>query len=455
MVQELNFQQPSNVIRFQDRLPPQNLDAEMNILGGCLVDQNAIARIADILVPEAFYVGGHREIYRAMLAMHAIDEPVDLMTVFTWLNDRGLLDRIGGKAKLAELMDTPSAVNIDHYANLVMEKYRRRQLIAIGQEIVQMGSDTTTDLESICNMIEQKVFSATQQQQQKTVAPAADIVLSVFEEIQQREAGESFPGLTCGFYDLDAMTQGFQRSDLVIVAGRPSMGKTSFTLNVAETIATFHKAPVLFFSLETSKEKLISRMVSSNARIEQGRLRAGRITPDDWSPLGRTIGKISDMPIWVDDQASATVQHMRSTARWVQSQAGMPLGMILIDYLQLMGGNGDNRVQELSAITRELKGLAKELNVPVIALSQLSRAVESRTNKRPMMSDLRESGAIEQDADLIMMLYRDEYYNPETCDRGIAEIIISKHRDGPTGTVKLLFEPQFTQFRNLAAPGRL
>jgi replicative DNA helicase len=263
------------------------------------------------------------------------------------------------------------------------------------------------------------------------------------------------PGISCGFYDLDAMTQGFQRSDLIITAGRPSMGKTSFVLNIARNIAAFHKLPVAVFSLEMSKEQLVYRLLSSEVKIESGRLRAGRINQNEWEPLGHAISILSQLPVFIDDTPNISVNEMRSKARRLQAEQGGALGLILIDYLQLMENSGsENRVQELSRITRALKGLARELNVPVIALSQLSRGVEARTNKRPMMSDLRESGSIEQDADVIIMLYRDDYYNPDTPDRGIAEIIITKHRNGPVGTVKMLFEPQFTLFRNLASPQR-
>lgn len=251
------------------------------------------------------------------------------------------------------------------------------------------------------------------------------------------------------------MTQGFQRSDLIIAAGRPAMGKTSFCLNIARNIAAFHKLPVAVFSLEMSKEQLVYRLLSSEAQVESGRLRSGRISQDEWEPLGYGISSLSQMPIFIDDTPNISITEMRSKVRRLQAEQGGALGLVLIDYLQLMEGSGsENRVQELSRMTRALKGLARELSVPVIALSQLSRGVESRTNKRPMMSDLRESGSIEQDADLILMLYRDEYYTPDTPDRGIAEVIITKHRNGPVGTIKLLFEPQFTRFRNLASPGR-
>ncbi|MEO1636432.1 MAG: replicative DNA helicase, partial [Cyanobacteria bacterium J06631_9] len=269
--------------------------------------------------------------------------------------------------------------------------------------------------------------------------------------IEQRSLGMVLPGLSCGFYDLDAMTQGFQRSDLIITAARPAMGKTSFVLNVARNIAAEHKQPVAIFSLEMSKQQLIYRLLSSEAKIESGRLRTGRIAQHEWGPMGHAINTLSELPIFIDDTPGIGVTEIRSKARRLQAENGGALGLILIDYLQLMEGTGDNRVQELSKMTRSLKGLARELNVPIICLSQLSRGVESRTNKRPMMSDLRESGAIEQDADLIMMLYREEYYDPDTPDRGIAEVILTKHRNGPTGTVKLLFQPEYTQFLNRAS----
>lgn len=449
MVQELNFQ------AFTDRLPPQNIDAEEAILGGILLDPEAIGRVADLLLPEAFYLTAHQEIYRAALILQNQGKPTDLMSVATWLHDRGLLERIGGQSKIAQLVDrTVSAVNIDQYASLVMDKYLRRKLIRVGNEIAHLGHETSVDLENVLDQAEQKVFGITQDRPQQGLMATADILTHTFADIESRSLGMVLPGLSCGFYDLDAMTQGFQRSDLIIVAGRPSMGKTAFSLGLSRNIAAFHKLPVAVFSLEMSKEQLVQRLLAGEAQIESGRLRAGRISHPEWEPLGHAISNLSQLPIFIDDTPNISVTEIRSKARRLQAEQGGALGMILLDYLQLMEGGGDNRVQELSKVTRSLKGLARELNVPIIALSQLSRGVESRTNKRPMMSDLRESGAIEQDADLIIMLYRDEYYNPDTPDRGIAEIIITKHRNGPTGTVKLLFEPQFTRFRNLASPNR-
>jgi replicative DNA helicase len=450
MVQELSFQ------TFNDRIPPQNIDAEEAILGGIFLDPEALGRIADLIRPEMFYLTAHQEIFRATLALQSKGMPTDLMSVSAWLRDRNLLEKVGGQNKLIQLIDrTVSAVNIDQYAVLVMDKHMRRKLIQIGGEISQLGYDASQDLPQILDQAEQKVFSITQDRPQAGLTATADILTSTFTDIESRSLGMVLPGLSCGYYDLDAMTQGFQRSDLVIVAGRPSMGKTSFVMNIARNIAAFHKLPVAIYSLEMSKEQLVQRLLASEVRIESGRLRSGRVSQQEWEPLGHAISSLSQVPIFIDDTPNISVTEIRSKARRLQAEQGGALGLIVLDYLQLMDGGSENRVQELSKITRSLKSLARELSVPVIALSQLSRGVEARTNKRPMMSDLRESGAIEQDADLIMMLYRDEYYNPDTPDRGIAEVILSKHRNGPTGTVKLLFESQFTQFRNLAAPNRM
>ena len=827
MMPEQNPEQSSEMLDFRtlaDRVPPQNLEAEEAILGGILVDPEAIGRVTDILEGEAFYLAAHRMIYEAALALHQEGNPADLMMVASWLIDRGTLDKVGGQSRLAELYDrTPSAVNIDLYAQLVMDKFLRRRLIRAGNEITGLGHDTAQELPEVLDAAEQKVFNITQARPQDGLVSTAEVLTQTFADIESRAIGQTLPGLACGFYDLDAMTQGFQRGDLIIVAGRPSMGKclawhseiivadgsvktieelynqrnaklltlgqnfklkltepsvyvndgikptfrvttrlgrqiettlthpfltiqgwkplseiqagdriavprtlgvfgqeevsqdvlddmfeqldckslanyspdldsggsseldgsipdlifrlnksqvatllnrllstdgwasvlssgqcqvgyatvnekfarqiqhlflrfgiiarlkirhikykddrriawqlditdaksirtliddigiygkedaiekirvalqdkkyqtnrdlipievwqtlrsakgdeswsslatraglvgtsnihagtrsptrerlskladalevtapehaislqhlansdvywdeilsiefvgdqqvydltipethnfvandicvhnTSYVLNVARNIASYHKLPVAVFSLEMSRDQLVQRLLSSEVRIESSRLRAGRISAQEWEPLAHEISKLSQLPLYIDDTPNLTVTEMRSRCRRLQAEYGGALGLVVIDYLQLMGGNSENRVQMLSQITRGLKGLARELSVPVIALSQLSRGVESRTDKRPMMSDLRESGAIEQDADLIMMLYRDEYYNKDTVDRGIAEIIINKHRNGPTGTVKLLFEPQYTQFRNLSGSNR-
>ncbi|MBD2725400.1 replicative DNA helicase [Nostoc sp. FACHB-892] len=451
MAEELSFKgDGSDAYGGKLRLPPQNIEAEEAILGGILLDPEAISRVSDRLLPEAFYISAHKDIYQAAVRLHTQGKPTDLLSVTSWLTDHDMLARIGGRNKLATLVDrTVSAVNIDALAGLVMEKYLRRQLIKAGNEIVHLGYETETELPQVLDQAEQKVFGVTQERPQSGLVHISDTLINNFQDIEDRNQGIALPGIPCGFYDLDAMTSGFQRSDLIIVAGRPSMGKTAFCLNLAHNIAASYKLPVAVFSLEMSKEQLTQRLLASEAQIESSYLRTGRLSQTQWEPLSRAIGILSEMPIYIDDTPNITVTQMRSQARRLQAEVGTELGLIVIDYLQLMEGAGDNRVQELSKITRQLKGLARELSVPVIALSQLSRGVEARTNKRPMLSDLRESGSIEQDADLVIMLYRDEYYSPDTPDRGIAEVIIAKHRNGPTGTAKLLFNPQFTKFQNL------
>lgn len=386
MVQELNFQ------AYSDRLPPQNIDAEEAILGGILLDPEALGRVAELLRPEAFYISAHQEIYRAALALQSEGRPTDLMSVTSYLNDHNKLDKIGGQSRIAQLVErTVSAVNIDQYAHLVTDKYLRRRMIQAGNEVAYLGYETSTPLEQVLDQAEQKIFNITQSRPNQSLTATADILTATFSDIESRSLGLVLPGISCGFYDLDAMTQGFQRSDLIIAAGRPAMGKTSFCLNIARNIAAFHKLPVAIFSLEMSKEQLVYRLLSSEAQIESGRLRAGRVSQDEWEPLGYAISALSQMPIFIDDTPDISVTEMRSKVRRLQAEQGGALGLVLIDYLQLMEGSGsENRVQELSRVTRALKGLARELSVPVIALSQLSRGVESRTNKRPMMSDLRE-----------------------------------------------------------------
>jgi len=437
-------------------LMPTNIEAEEAILGGILIDPEAISRIAELLRPEFFAITAHQVIYRSALRLFLQGQPTDLMTVTTWLTDRNQLEQVGGLTKLAQLVDrTVSAVNIDQYAVLVEDKYQRRKLIEAGNNIVQLGYETAAPLETVLDRAEQEIFSITQERPQQDLVSIGETLNQTFQDLENRNEGLTLPGISCGFYDLDAMTGGFQRSDLIIVAARPAMGKTAFCTNIAHHIAAGKpKLPVAVFSLEMSKEQLVQRILSSEAKIESNRLRSGKISQNEWEPISTAIGNLSELPLFIDDTPNITVTEIRSKVRRLLAEQGGTLGLVLLDYLQLMEGSSDNRVQELSRITRSLKGLARELNVPIIALSQLSRGVEARTNKRPMMSDLRESGSIEQDADLVIMLYRDEYYNPDSPDRGIAEVIITKHRNGPTGIIKLLFDPQFTCFRNLASPKR-
>ena len=438
-----------------EQIPPQNLEAEEMILGGILLDPDAIGRVADVLQPESFYTGAHREIFRTALMLHGQGKPTDLTAMVAWLADTGQLEKVGGSSRLSELVDrTLSTASIEEVAKLVMDKHLRRQLIRSGNEVIGLGFDQSKPMDQVLDEAEQKIFAISQSKPSLGLTPTAEILTRTFEEIETRSLGTSVAGIPVNFYDLDAMTQGLQRSDLIIVAGRPAMGKTSIVLNIAKNVAQLHDLPVCVFSLEMSKEQLTYRLLSMEVGIESGRLRTGRLNQEEWPLLGQGISTLGRLPIFIDDKPNAGVLEMRSLCRRLMAEQGRELGLIVIDYLQLMEGSGsDNRVQELSRITRGLKQMARELNVPVIALSQLSRGVEARTNKRPMLSDLRESGSIEQDADIVMMIYRDEYYNPETPDRGITEVIVTKHRNGPVGTVKLLFEAQFTRFRNLAAPG--
>tara|TARA_Y100001968_G_scaffold212345_1_gene195493 strand:+ start:66886 stop:68304 length:1419 start_codon:yes stop_codon:yes gene_type:complete len=437
-----------------DLIPPQNLEAEEAVLGGILLDPDAMSRIADLVQPEAFYLNAHREIFRTALMLHSQGKPTDLTAMSAWLADTNSLDKIGGNNRLVELVErVTSTASIEQVAQLITDKFLRRQLIRSGNEVIKLGFDQKLPMEEALDLAEQKIFAISQEKPSKGLTPTSEILTSTFNEIESRSIGTSVAGIPVNFYDLDAMTQGLQRSDLIIVAGRPAMGKTSIVLNLAKNVAQLHNLPVCIFSLEMSKEQLTYRLLSMEVGIESGRLRTGRLQQDEWPLLGQGINTLGQLPMYIDDKPNSGVLDMRSLCRRLIAEQGKELGLIVIDYLQLMeGSTPDNRVQELSRITRGLKAMARELKVPVIALSQLSRGVESRTNKRPMLSDLRESGSIEQDADLVLMIYRDEYYNPETTtDKGITEVIITKHRNGPIGTVKLLFEPQFTRFRNLAA----
>ena len=385
-------------------LMPTNIEAEEAILGGILIDPEAISRIAELLRPEFFAITAHQVIYRSALGLFLQGQPTDLMTVTTALTDRNQLEQVGGLTKLAQLVDrTVSAVNIDQYAVLVEDKYQRRKLIEAGNNIVQLGYETAVPLETVLDRAEQEIFSITQERPQQDLVSIGETLNQTFQDLENRNEGLTLPGIPCGFYDLDAMTGGFQRSDLIIVAARPAMGKTAFCTNIAHHIAAGQqKLPVAVFSLEMSKEQLVQRILSSEAKIESNRLRSGRISQNEWEPISTAIGNLSELPLFIDDTPNITVTEIRSKVRRLQAEQGGTLGLVLLDYLQLMEGTSDNRVQELSRITRSLKGLARELNVPIIALSQLSRGVEARTNKRPMMSDLRESGCLTGDS-LVML----------------------------------------------------
>nr|AUG32362.1 DnaB helicase:RecA bacterial DNA recombination protein [Paulinella longichromatophora] len=435
-----------------DFIPPQNLEAEESVLGGILLDPEAITRVVDILNPDAFYNSVNKEIYSIALSLHQQGKPTDLTSMCAWLTDTGSLAKIGGSNKLIELVDrTLSTASIETLATLVMNKYLRRQLIHTAKGIIDIGYDQSIPINEVLDKSEQRIFSISRDQLPTGLISTAELLEEVFTEIENRKDSETtLSGFPMNFYDLDAITQGLQRSDLIIVAGRPAMGKTSIVLNIAKNISQTHNIPVCIFSLEMSKEQLTYRLLSMETGIESGRLRKGLIKEEEWTILAQGIHDLSKLSLFIDDNPNPSVMDMRSLCRRLMAQEGKELGLIVIDYLQLMeGSNHDNRVQEISRITRGLKRMARELNVPVIALSQLSRGVESRPNKRPILSDLRESGSIEQDADLVLMIYRDEYYNEKTEEKGIAEVIVTKQRNGPVGTVKLLFEPKFTRFQNL------
>lgn len=433
-----------------DKFPPHSIEAEQAVLGGLLVNGEAITRVSDLLEPDYFYRRSHQLIYAAMLDLFERSEPLDIVTVTEYLKGGGQLESCGGRQYLADLaMSVATTANIEYYARMVYQKALLRNLIKAGTEIVQ-GCYEEPDGEAAIDNAEHLIFSLSQQKSMHQLMHIKDIVDTAFQKIEQRyENKDSLAGITSGFYDLDMLTSGFQQSDLIVVAARPSMGKTAFCLNVAATIAIEHHIPVAVFSLEMSREQVVQRMLCSEAGIDAAKLKSGYLQSDDWTRLSKAMGSLSEAPIYIDDSPLLTALAIRAKARRLKAEI-KNLGLIVIDYIQLMQGrrSTDNRQQEVSEISRGLKTLARELDIPVVALSQLSRAVEARQNKRPMLSDLRESGSIEQDADIVMFIYRDEYYNPDSDHRGEAEIIVAKQRNGPTGHFNLLFQASITRFLN-------
>lgn len=430
--------------------PPNNLDAEEAVLGGILLDPNAIDRVAQTLKPESFYLGSHQEIYRACLALHEKSIPTDLVSVTGWLSSRGTLEKAGGTSKIAFLVDvTVSSVNIDFHAQLVQDRYLRRKMIQFGQEATQLGHHTAKELDDLFLELESRFIDLqTIHASETELTSTNDLLEETFAGIEQRAEQQVDPGINSGFIDVDRMTLGFQRSDLIFLGGRPAMGKSAFAAEALRYAAQrYPDRAFLFATLEMSKRQVMERLLSSMAQVELTRIKSGKLSEADWMKLSDAMIKIPrNMLIY--DEPDLTVGDLRSKALQLKAKYGQ-LGMIVIDYLQLMEtGGGENRTNELSKLTRSLKKLARKLNVPVIALCQVSRAVESRGDKRPTMADLRESGSIENDADLVMMLYRDEYYNPQTTDKGLAEVIIAKHRNGPTGMRHVLFDGRYTRFLN-------
>jgi len=436
------------------KLPPQHLEAEQSVLGGILIENYAINKVMEILRPDDFYRESHRKIYEALIVLSERDEPADSITVTNELKNGGHLDSVGGASYIASLIDlVPTAANIEYYAKIVKEKAILRKLIQTSTEIITQSYEDRGDVEGFLDEAERAIFDISENRVRPSFYPIKDVVKGSFKILERLyEKKELVTGVPSGFKDLDRMTAGFQPSDLIIVAGRPSMGKTAFCLNIAQYAAIEKKTPVAVFSLEMSKEQLVIRMLCSEAHVEGTKLRSGFLSESDWPRLTIAAGNLSDAPIYIDDTAALTALELRAKARRLRAEHG-GLGMLIVDYLQLMKGRArvESRQQEISEISRSLKALAKELNIPVIAVSQLSRKTEERTGNRPQLSDLRESGAIEQDADLILFIYRDEVYNrsEDNPNRGKAEIIIGKQRNGPIGKIELAFLDKFTTFKEL------
>lgn len=435
----------------EDQLPPHNIELEDAVIGSILFDPGALALVANKLGPECFTLTSNRTIYHAALELRRQDKQVSLGIVVAFLKDRDWLELAGGTANIARLLqNTLTAINVGDYAQALLDYHRKRELIRVGQSIAQLGHQRQANWEDLIQDAERSLFSLSQQQREdRGLVPMCDLTAESFAQAEFISMGND-PGIRTGFYDLDALTKGLQPQDLVTVAGRPSMGKTALVINLVYNIAqAYPNLTMPIFSLEMSRLQVMHRFEAIDSSIPAPRIQSGRFSETDWAKYSQSLYQLGHYKIFVDDSASITVPEIASKCRQLKSQQGQ-LGPIIIDYLQLMGGAGEdnNKAQEVAKITRALKILARELDAPIIILSQLNRGVESRNNKRPLMSDLRDSGSIEQDSDLVVLLYRDEYYNPDTPDRGICELNVAKHRNGPVGTVKLLFDPTLTLFRN-------
>ena len=435
---------------------PHNLLAEKVILSSLLINYETANIIMHNINIETFYFKNHQEIYEAIIFLYKKKIPIDIITVTSFLQDNGRLEKVGGLKTLTELINQiPSLVYLEDYICLLQDKFLRRTLIKLGYQIINSGYITNIPLENIINNLETQLFNLTNKKQDSKLFSSAELLSTMFFELRQRSVKCDFPGLASGFYDLDSIIQGFQKSDLIIIAGRPAMGKTALCLNITTYIVKTYKLPVLFFSLEMSKEQLMYRLLANETQISNLNLRTGNLNKKDWLNLSRAIKVLSRLPIFLDDSPNLSIQDIRVKVKKIFFEQ-TKIGLIIIDYLQLMQNTNlkvENRVQELSQITRILKTIAREFKIPVIALSQLSRNVENRFNKRPILSDLRESGSIEQDADLVLMLYRNKYYTSNILENektnNITELSIAKHRNGPTATISLKFEPEFTRFSNL------
>ncbi|MFA4842738.1 MAG: replicative DNA helicase [Candidatus Omnitrophota bacterium] len=435
-----------------EKVPPQNLEAEMATLGSMLMDQDAISVAAEILSSDAFYKDTHRIIFEAILGLYNANKAVDLITLTDELKKSGALEGIGGVSYLTGLANSvPTAANISHYVNIVKEKSILRTLINNSTRIVQMCYESDGSIEEVVDRAEQLVFEVSDRRSQGTYLHMKEVVKESIEAIDRLyQKKEHVTGVATGYVDFDIKTAGLQPSDLIVIAGRPSMGKSALALGIAEYAGVTEKLPLAIFSLEMAKEQLAQRMLCSHAKVDAHKVRTGYLATSDWPRLTAAAGKLSEAPIYIDDSPSISVMELRAKARRLKAHHDIQL--IILDYMQLMRGSGspENRQQEISEISRCLKALARELRVPVVAISQLSRAVEARTDHRPQLSDLRESGAIEQDADVVVLILREEYYNPTPENQGVAEVIIAKQRNGPVGSMKLAFIKEYTRFDNLA-----
>jgi len=434
------------------KVPPQNLEAEASVLGGILLENDAMDRVLEIVTPDLFYRESHRKVFRAMMELSDRSEPVDLITLSEFLRAKGELDAVGGTAYLASLANlVPTAANIAHYARIVREKGILRHLITVATEIATRGLEDQVNVEEFLDEAEKRIFDISEKRIKPSFVFLGDMMndsIKMVERLYERK--EMVTGVPTGFNDLDKLTAGLQPADLIVVAGRPSMGKTAFSLNIAAHAALHAGIGVAVFSLEMAKEQLGLRMLCSEARVDHSKVRSGHLAEREFPALVSAAGRLAEAPIYIDDTPAISILELRSKSRRLVRDRDKKIGLIIVDYLQLMRGMSmvQNREQEISEISRSLKALAKELHVPVIAISQLNRRVEDRGDKRPMMADLRESGAIEQDADVIAFIYRDEVYNKDSTDQGTAEIIVAKQRNGPIDTIRLTFVNKITRFEN-------
>jgi replicative DNA helicase len=447
---------PIEAVRPINRIPPHNLDAEQSVLGAMLESKEAIANVVEVIDPDDFYKPGHSQIYEIILDLYGRGEPADAITVADELARRGLLEPIGGKPYIHGLLEAyPTASSARRYARIIEEHALLRRLVDAGNQVQELGFSMPEDVTEAVDQAEEVVYKVAQRRLREDLQPIRRLLTENMEAIETLyERGENITGLSAGFPDLDDMTAGFQPSTLVIVAARPSMGKSALLADFALHAATRQNAPVVMFSLEMSRHELVQRFLASEARVDSQRIRRGSLHEQDWTRLSAALGRLAEAPIFIDDSANITLMEMRAKCRRLKARNG--LGLVIVDYLQLMQSprRSENRQQEVSEISRALKIFARELEVPVLCASQLNRAVEYRADKRPLLGDLRESGSIEQDSDLVMFIYRDEVYNPDTAAKGEAELIIAKHRNGPTGQVRLAFMNQYTKFASIARGSR-